>query len=104
VRLTSEGTLTPASQVDATELQRRQLLETTKFLIRVKINGKCVTETDPYAVSHPALTVDVRRFFEFRVLHQPSSVYVLLLSSLSYGLCALESPGPLLSHPTISRA
>ena len=46
------------------------LLETTKFLLRVKINGKTVTETDAYPIAHPALTVDVRQFFEFRVLHQ----------------------------------
>jgi hypothetical protein len=89
VRLSEDGDTTPESQLDSEELNRRSLLQQTSFKCVLKLNGKVVTETKSYNMSVNTLTVDVLQYFEFRVLHQPDSIYVDIYASTPSSFSAI---------------
>ena len=78
LRLSEDGEATPQSQVDndIEESSRRSVMQKTQFKCVIRLNNKAITETKECTLSHSTLTVDFRQYFEFRVLHQPDSLFV----------------------------
>jgi hypothetical protein len=78
LRLSEDGEATPQSQVDndIEESNRRSLMQKTQFKCVIRLNNKVITETKECSLNHSTLTVDVQQYFEFRVLHQPDSLFV----------------------------
>lgn len=78
LRLSEDGEATPQSQVDndIEESSRRSVMQKTQFKCVIRLNNKAITETKECTLSHSTLTVDIQQYFEFRVLHQPDSLFV----------------------------
>ena len=87
LRLTDTGSITPTAQVNAEEQRRRKDLEALRFKIIVRVNGQTVSSTAATAMAFPSLAVTFKQYFEFRLLHQPSSLVldVVTVGSSSTG-------------------
>jgi len=85
-RLADTGSITPTAQVNAEEQRRRKDLEALRFKIVVRVNGQTVSSTAATAMASP-LAVSFKQYFEFRLLHQPSSLVldVMTVGSSSTG-------------------
>jgi hypothetical protein len=80
LRLSDSGSVTPTAQVPPEEQRRRRELEALTFKVAVRVNGVLVTQTTPAKLSFPSLMVEFRQYFEFRLLHQPTSVSLDVIS------------------------
>ena len=80
LRLSDTGSVTPTAQVGADEQKRRKELEALQFKVVVRVNSQVVTASSPVHVSFPSLSVDFKQYFEFRLLHQPSSLLLDVVS------------------------
>lgn len=78
LRLSEDGEATPQSQIDndPEESGRRNTMHRTQFKCVIVVNDRVITETKECTVNHSTLTVDFHQYFEFRVLHQPDTIFV----------------------------
>lgn len=80
LRLSDTGSITPTAQVNAEEQRRRKAIEQLQFKVTVMVNGVAVTQSNVASLSFPSLSVDFKQFFEFRLLHQPTSLALEVVS------------------------
>lgn len=74
LRLTEEGQLTPDNKLLPNDINRKKFLRNLSIKIYVNINGKRVTSTGFSSFRQQSPIVDLKRYFEFRLVHQPSDV------------------------------
>jgi len=104
LRLTESGHITQDNMLPPAELKRRAVLKAMCVKAVVKFNGRVVTSTDYHPLRVGSMSVDFNKYFEFRVLHQPSDVtidlytkkvfsfFILLVSIFAYlQPCLLDS-------------
>ena len=76
LRLTESGHVTQDNMLPPAELKRRAVLKAMCVKAVVKFNGRVVTSTDYHPLRVGSMSVDFNKYFEFRVLHQPSDVTI----------------------------
>eukprot|EP01032_Pedospumella_encystans_P024095 gene24095-27262_t len=76
LRLTESGHITQDNMLPPAELKRRAVLKALCVKAVVKFNGRVVTSTDYHPLRVGSMSVDFNKYFEFRVLHQPSDVTI----------------------------
>lgn len=81
LRLSETGTVTPDNQITVAELKRRATLKNIRVKAVLKFNGKVVTSTDYHSIKLATMSVDFNKYFEFRVLHQPTDVTLDIYTS-----------------------
>ncbi len=84
LRLTESGHVTQDNMLPPAELKRRAVLKAMCVKAVVKFNGRVVTSTDYHPLRVGSMSVDFNKYFEFRVLHQPSDVTIDLYTKKVY--------------------
>ena len=74
LRLTEDEELTPDNQLDAINLSRRQFLRNLGVKVHVNINHKRVTSSEYFEFRPQSPIADIKKHFEFRLVHQPSDI------------------------------
>lgn len=73
-RLTEEGLITPDNKLLPVDLNRKKFLRNLSIKINVNVNCRRVTSTGFCNFRQQSPIVDLKRNFEFRLIHQPSDV------------------------------
>lgn len=76
IQLSENGVVTPDSQLPIIELKRRQLLKSIKYRLVIKINGNIVKILHNRSISFPSFVIDLRNYFEAKVLTMPTEVSI----------------------------
>lgn len=74
LRLSEDEQLTPDNLLDADSLRRKLFLRNLKIKVYVNIDEKRVTSTEFFNFRPQAPIVDIKKFFDFRLVHQPSDI------------------------------
>lgn len=74
LRLSEDEQLTPDNLLDAASLRWKLFLRNLKIKVYVNIDEKRVTSTEFFSFRPQAPIVDLKKFFDFRLVHQPSDI------------------------------
>jgi hypothetical protein len=74
LRLSEEEQLTPDNLLDAANLKRKLFLRNLKVKVYVNIDEKRVSSTEFFNFRPQAPIVDIKKYFDFRLVHQPSDI------------------------------
>jgi hypothetical protein len=84
LRFTDTGAVTPTGDLSLVEQTRRKAMLNLYFKVNVRVNGKVITSSS-YRPLSKSLSVDFRKLFDFRIVHQPRDLSLDVYYAIDQG-------------------